>query len=223
MAESRLWGRWVAANAASEAAGLGLTLALTGLVIARLEALGGLAAVLVAFAAAVASGVIEATAVGLAQHWAMAPWFPGLKRRAWWLATLAGALLAYVLGYLPSTIINLMQAGDMTGAPVAEPSQGVVLLLAAGMGLVTGAILSFAQMRALRPWVDGAGRWVPANMLAWALGLPLVFVAIDLAFVQPAPWASVLVVLVGLLLTGTVVGAVHGLALVRLARRVRPV
>jgi hypothetical protein len=215
--KSLLWRRWVAANATSEAVGLGLTLALTGLVLSQLEALTGVAAALVAFAAAVASGLIEATLVGLAQHWAMGPWFPAITRRSWWLATAAGALLAYVLGYLPSTIINLMQASDAAAAPVSEPPQAVVLLLAAGMGAVTGAILSAAQVLALRTSVPRAGWWIPANMLAWAVGLPIVFAAIDLAFAQPALWRSVMVMAGALLGMGAVVGAINGLALVRLA------
>jgi hypothetical protein len=208
----------VGANAVSEAVGLGLTLGLTGLVMARLEAIGGLAAALLAFGAAVASGGIEATIVGLAQWWAMRPWFPQIGRFAWWRATLIGALLAYVLGYLPSTLINLTQTtADAAATPVAEPSQAVVLLLAVGLGAVGGALLSFAQYLTLRGQAERAGRWVPANMLAWAVGMPIVFWAIDLAFELPALWQSLALMAVALLAMGAVVGAIHGVALVRMA------
>lgn len=220
--KSLLWRRWVGANAVSEAVGLGLTLALTGVIMTRLAAFDGVAAAAIAFTAAVASGVIEATIVGLSQHWAMGPWFPSITRRHWWLATLAGALIAYMLGYLPSTIIDLTQAGDAAAAPVAEPPQAIVLLLAAALGAVAGAVLSFAQYRVLRESVSGAGWWVPANMLAWAVGMPIVFAAMDLAFVQPALWQSILVIVGALLLMGAVVGAIHGAVLVRLAERVHP-
>ena len=74
----------MAANALAEAVGLGLTLGLTGLVIGRLESVGGPAGVALAFAAAVLSGGIEATIVGLAQWSAMRPWLPQITRRAWW-------------------------------------------------------------------------------------------------------------------------------------------
>ena len=77
--DGRLWLRWVGANSLSEAVGLGLTLALTGVVIGRLDTLPGIASALVAFVAAVLSGLIEATFVGLAQWWAMAPWFPRIE------------------------------------------------------------------------------------------------------------------------------------------------
>src|SRR3990172_12672 len=128
-----LWLRWVGANAFGEVYGLGGTLAVGGYAIARLETQNGIPMVLVAFLIAVLSGAIEATVVGLAQWWAMHPWLRLITRRAWWLATLAGALLAYILGWLPSTIMNLGEQATQT--PVAEPPQWIVLLLAGGLGM----------------------------------------------------------------------------------------
>lgn len=218
----RLWRRWVAANAVSEALGLGLTLALTGLIISRLETVAGVAAVLLAFGGAVAGGAIEATLVGLAQWQAMHPWFPQIGRAVWWRATLIGALLAYALGYLPSTLIDLSQTADPAAAPLAEPPQAVVLLLAAGLGAVAGAVLSFAQFLTLRGRVARAGWWVPANMLAWAAGMPIVFWAIDLAFKLPETWQAIVLMALALLVMGAVVGAIHGAVLVRLARNSAP-
>ena len=212
----------MAANAISEAAGLGLTFALTGLIFSRLDAVPGVAAGLLAFAGAVAGGAIEATVVGLGQWWAMRSWFPAVGRFAWWRASLIGALLAYVLGYNPSTVINLLQTAPTTAAPVSEPPQAIVLLLAAGLGAVAGAVLSFAQYLALRGHVSRAGLWIPANMLAWAVGMPIVFWAIDLAFKLSQTWQAVLLMVAALLLMGAVVGAIHGVALVRLAATTRP-
>ena len=222
LADSPLWRRWVAANALAEAAGLGLTLGLTGLVMDRLESIGGVAGVALAFASAVLSGAIEATIVGLAQWWAVRPWLPALGRRAWWLATLAGALLAYVLGYLPSTIMGLMET-TADAAPATEPPQWLVLLLAAALGAVAGAVLSFAQSLALRPHVARAGRWIPANMLAWAVGMPVVFWAMDLAFKLSSTAAAIAVVALALLVMGAVVGAIHGAFLVGMVGRKWPV
>ncbi len=222
ISSSSLWWRWVAANALSEAAGLGLTFALTGLIFTRLDAVPGVAAVLLTFAGAVAGGAIEATVVGLAQWWAMHPWFPTIGRFAWWRASLIGALLAYVLGYTPSTVINLLQTEATTAAPVSEPPQAIVLLLAAGLGAVAGAVLSFAQYLALRGHVSRAGRWIPANMLAWAVGMPIVFTAIDLAFKLPQTWQAVLLMVAALLLMGAVVGAIHGFVLVKMVAAPQP-
>ena len=161
------------------------------------------------------SGAIEATIVGLAQWWAMQPWFPMIGRFAWWRGTLIGALLAYGLGYLPSTLMSMGEAATQT--PQAEPPAWVVLLLAAGLGAVAGVVLAIAQWLALRGKVKRAGLWVPANALAWAFGMPLIFWGMDQAFRMAEVWQSVLVVAGALLAAGLLVGGIHGRFLVVLA------
>jgi hypothetical protein len=145
----------------------------------------------------------------------MRPRFPSIGRFTWWRGTFVGALIAYVLGYLPSTIMNMGEA-TASGGPVAEPAQWIVLLLAAGMGAIAGAILSFAQWFVLCSKVHRAGIWVPTNMLAWVFGMPIIFWGIDLAFKMPALWQSILLMAGTLFVAGAVVGAIHGLFLVRL-------
>jgi hypothetical protein len=211
-----LWRRWVIANALGEMIGLGATLAVGAWFISGLEQQSGMAMALLSFLVAVASGAIEATVVGLAQWWAMRPGFPTIAWHTWWLATLIGALIAYVLGYLPSTIMNL---GEESGqAPMAEPPQWIVLLLAAGLGIAGGAVLSFAQWQVLRKHASGAGWWIPAHMLAWAAGMPLIFWGIDAAQKGQPLWQTVLVLAGVLLAMGALVGAIHGAALVWLVK-----
>lgn len=216
MTKHKLWTRWTLANAFSEMFGLGLTFAITGLVFTNLDSQHTVTSILLAFALAVASGGIEATVVGLAQWWAMHPWFPFLGKFVWWRATLIGALVAYVLGYMPSTLMDMGEA-TASSAPMAEPPQWVILLLAAGLGVVGGAVLSFAQWLAIRREVRGAGVWIPANMLAWMIGMPVIFLGIDIAFEMSALWLSVFVMAVTLFASGLIVGGIHGLFLVRMA------
>jgi hypothetical protein len=212
----RLWRRWVAANALGELVGLGATFAIIGLLYSRFEPAQNSGPVLLTFLLAVLSGSFEATVIGAAQWWAMRPWFPAVRLRAWWLATLAGALLAYVLGFLPSTLMDLGQVAAETPAPVTEPPQWVVLLLAAALGAVAGAVLSSAQWLALRGKAYRPGRWVPANMLAWAAGMPIIFAGIDLAQMVQPPYQMVLIIAGALLLAGALVGAIHGVFLIRM-------
>lgn len=216
MSKNQLWSRWTLANALSEMAGLGLTFLITGLAFSVLDGLGTMTSILLTFVFAVASGAVEATFVGLAQWWAMHPWFPGIGRFAWWRGTMIGALVAYVLGYLPSTIMSMGEA-TASSAPMAEPPQWIVLLLAAGMGAVGGVVLSFAQWLVMRGKIQHAGLWIPANMLAWTFGMPVIFWGIDLAFRMSAVWQSVLLMAGTLFVAGAVVGGIHGLFLVRLA------
>jgi len=211
--------RWVVANAVGELFGLGATFAVGVLVMSRLENQAGVGIVLFSFLVAVASGAIEATLVGLAQWWAMHPGFPTITRRAWWQATLMGALVAYVLGYLPSTLMSLGEQASQ--APAAEPPQWIMLLFAAGLGAVAGAVLSFAQWLAMRKKVERAGWWIPANMLAWLVGMPIIFWGIDAAQKGQPPLQAVLLLAGVLFLTGAVVGAIHGAFLVRLAGQTR--
>jgi hypothetical protein len=217
MIKHPLWTRWTLANAFSEMVGLGLTFAITGLVFTKLDGQSTVAGILLAFFLAVASGGIEATVVGLAQWWAMHPWFPFIGKFMWWRATLIGALIAYILGYLPSTLMDMGEA-TASSAPMAEPPQWIILLLAAGLGVVGGAVLSFAQWLAIRREVRGAGVWIPANMLAWMFGMPVIFLGIDIAFEMSVLWQSVLVMAGMLFVSGAVVGGIHGVFLVRLAR-----
>lgn len=212
-----LWVRWTAANGLGELLGLGSTFALTALVFTRMDFGAGPAAILFGFALAVASGALEAALVGAAQWWAMAPWFPRLSLKEWWLGTFAGALAAYMLGYLPSTLMDFAAAGS--SEPVVEPPQALVLLLAAGLGAVAGAVLSFAQWLVLRKQVRGAGIWIPANMLAWAAGMPLIFWGMDLFFREQPLWQALRLLAGVLLAAGLVVGAVHGAFLSRLVAR----
>ena len=87
------------------------------------------------------------------------------------------------------------------------------------MGAVGGVVLSFAQWLVMRGKVHRAGLWIPANMLAWTFGMPVIFWGIDLAFKLPAIWQSVLLMAGTLFLAGAVVGGIHGLFLVRLAEQ----
>lgn len=90
--------------------------------------------------------------------------------------------------------------------------------LAEAMGLGLGLVLAFPQWRVLRTAVPRAWVWLPANAAAWAVGMPIIFALIDLAQRSSSTAVIILTILMGLFITGAVVGAVHGLALVWLAR-----
>ena len=108
---------------------------------------------------------------------------------------------------------------DQAQAPAQEPETWVMLSMAAAMGLVLGVILGLPQWRVPRRAVDRAWVWLPANSAAWAVGLPIVFAAVDLAYRVGTVWGAVGMMALALAFTGAAVGAVHGLALVWLASR----
>ena len=136
-----LWWRWTVGNGLAELLGLGGTFIIIGLLISRIDT-KAIAGILLTFLLTIASGAIEATIVGFTQWWVMHLWFPKIRRTAWWRGTLIGALVGYGLGYLPSTLMSMGEAARQV--PQAESPQWLTLLLAAGLGAVAGAVLSFA-------------------------------------------------------------------------------
>ena len=210
----RLYLRWIAANSLAELLGLGVTFALDILLFTRLPEPTRLVPAL---------GLIlltTATVVGLLQWSVLRAPFPQVTRRAWLLATLAGALVAWFLGSLPSTLIGL--GGDPSGATAQEPETWLMMLLAAGMGLVLGLILALPQWRVLRRHAGRAWAWLPANAVAWALGMPVIFAAVDLAYRSGTVAGAAGIMAAALALTGAIVGAVHGVALLWLVREYGP-
>lgn len=216
-----LWLRWVAANALAELLGLGATFALDILILARVAEVRSILASLLGIVAIAATGAVEGVVVGLLQWSVLRRPFPAIARRAWLLATVIGAMVAWFLGSLPSTLMDM--GGQANGAPAQEPPQALVLLLAVGMGLFLGVVLGYPQWRVLRRAVRGAWLWIPANAFAWALGMPAIFAAVDrvyAAYASGSPGGAAAIMAAALALAGALVGAVHGLALVKLARNI---
>jgi hypothetical protein len=217
MSDNRLLPRWIAANAFGELLGLGATFAVGFVATLLIGDSNALFPVLVSGALMVASGAIEGNILGLFQWKALAPALPRLSRRSWLLATVFGALVAWLFGSLPFTLMNVFASQEPTSAQTAtEPAQWIVLLGAVGIELVAGCVLAIFQARELRHHVNKPNRWLLANALAWAVGMPIIFIAMDLLFRDLAPWQIALGGVVALLLTGAVVGLIHGLFLVRL-------
>ena len=217
MVKSHLYLRWIAANSLAELLGLGVTFALDILLFTRLPEPTRLVPALGLILLTTATGAVEGTVVGLLQWSVLRAPFPQVTRRAWLLATLAGALVAWFLGSLPSTLIGL--GGDPSGATAQEPETWLMMLLAAGMGLVLGLILALPQWHVLRRHAGRAWAWLPANAVAWAFGMPVIFAAVDLAYRAGTVAGAAGIMAATLALTGAIVGAVHGMALVWLAGR----
>lgn len=211
-----LWREWVVANAVGELLGLGAAAAVGWALASRLGEPQSLLLHILTALALIAAGTGEGIVVGCAQAWVIHRHLPELWRLDWVKATALGALVAWVFGMLPSTF--LAAGAEVSGTAPAEPSQAMVLGFAALMGMVAGPILAFFQWRVLRRSVRGADGWILANAAAWALGMPLIFAGVDAAMASTTLGVRVLVTLVTLAGAGALVGAVHGLWLVRMVR-----
>ena len=209
----RWWGRWVMANAFAELVGLGGSALLWVATFLQDGDRGGV--ILSALLVVVGATVLEGSAVGVAQWWVLRERLPRLRLASWWIATAVGACVAWTLGMIPSTMMDLAAAGAETAATAPEISDALQLALAAAMGLVLGPILAVAQWWVLRRHVSRAGWWIPANALAWAVGMPVIFAGVGLAATASSTVGAVIAAALSLLAAGALVGAIHGAFLLR--------
>ena len=206
------YARWVLANGWSEALGLGSTFLLGSLLAPALQQLRGVPAILLTAAFAVALGVLlEGLLVGAAQASVLRRRLTGLPPKVWVRMTMIGAGLAWLLGMVPSSIAALNAPSSTNHTSVPPPY--VEYALAAGLGAVAGPVLGIAQWTALRRQAPRAGRWLWANALAWAVGMPVIFLGMDwVPWTGPAV-ARAMGIYVVCGLAGLVVGAIHGAVL----------
>ncbi len=203
---TRLWLPWIFANAWAELAGLGAVAGVGYLVASRVGEPSSTFAAFALAATFVGLGAMEGFVVGVAQNQVLLKALPAVS--GWVRATVIGAMASWAIGMLPSTIMSILDH-QPDGAP-PEISDSLSLLLAAGLGLVAGPMLAFFQWRQLRGLVPHAWLWLPANSLAWAAGMPVIFTAAHLASQQTRWQAAVATLGLALALAGAIVGAIHG-------------
>ena len=213
MAWQHVYSKWIAANALGEVLGLGVA-ALIAVAVAQAHGLPPAEEIVVVTAAFLVIGAYEGAIVGAAQWLVLRRLLPSLRAKRWIGATMGGAVIAWMLGRVPSALADWKSVSGGVGQPA--PSLPMLILLSAAAGAALGAILGVAQWLVLRGHVRRAGVWIGANVLGWAAGMPLIFVAAGL---PGAHWsllsiAALLLVTVGA--TGAVVGAIEGVFLRRL-------
>jgi hypothetical protein len=206
----------VEATALGELLSLGLVAAIAGGLVWYFGEPRTSLAVLLFTALMILLGACEGLILGFAQWLAVHPFLRGLKRREWMKATTLGAVIAWGLGMIPSTLIALQETTIAT--PPAQISDVVKYSMAALMGLTLGLVLGVPQWLVLRRYVGHAGWWIVANAAAWAVGMPIVFVGAGSVPQGTSGLLMVLLMMLTLLVAGAVVGAIHGLALIWLLR-----
>ncbi len=197
-----LLGTWFVWVTIAEVVGF-LAPAVAGAVTADATTVMALPAVLLA-------GAIEGVVLGLGQGLVLRGAVPDLPVLRWVTATTAGAVVAYLLGMLPST---------MSGAVAAWP---VWLLVVLGVpaGLLLLGSIGTAQWLVLRRYVRRSASWIVTTAVAWTAGLG-VFLVVSMPLWQPGQ-ALVLTVGIGALgglLMAATMAAITGAGLVRLFER----
>ncbi len=215
-----MWRRWIVMNGLAEFVGLTSTMAMTAGLFAVNDDLVLSAALAAAAGVALAGAAVEGVAVGMAQWSVLRTALPELSWRPWVQATAIGAFVAWMLGMMPSTFFaataTATDAAASADVAAFDPSLALQMGLAVMMGAALGPFLGVPQWFVLRKHVPRAGRWVLANSVAWAAGMPMIFLATSLIGTDWTNLAILATVSVGCLAAGLVVGAVHGWWLVRM-------
>lgn len=162
----------------------------------------------------VIAGVVEGAVLGGLQWAVLRRKFPSLRARSWLGATILVAALGWFLGMLPST---LMAPGPSGGVSI-EPPWLLVLVGAAVFGAIAGTAFGWAQWLVLRRHARDARRWISANALGWALGLPWTYVAGSTADLS----ASVSFAILASTIAGALMGASVAVATGRALSRIEP-
>jgi hypothetical protein len=206
-----VWRRWVLANTIGEVVGLGFA-ALVGVWFAlNYETKQTISTILLMAVMIILAGTFEGIVVGFAQSLVLRRAIRDFKTKGWVIATAIGAFIAWTLGVIPSVAMSFNEQTAATPPP--EMSDAAMYGMAVLMGLALGCTLGVPQWLVLRRYVQRAGWWTLANALAWAFGMPVIFIAASNA---PPSNPFLLVLWIGFVigLAGAIVGAVHGLFLV---------
>jgi hypothetical protein len=188
--------RWVAFVAVAEALGFAFP-AVVGATTASVASS-------VAVPALLAAGLIEGTFLGVGQAIVLRRAVPDVSTRRWVLATAVGAMLAYALGLLPSSLGGeWSRTATVAGAVIL----GVLILVTIG-GM---------QWLVLRRHVRHAYRWILITAGAWLAGMTVFFgFSTPLWHEGQSPVAAIAVGGVGGLLMAGVTAWITGLGLVRM-------
>jgi hypothetical protein len=206
------WLRWTAVCGLGEFLGIGVAAGIGFGVVMTLGEPDTLGEKLFVILTAIVSGIIEGLVTGWLQWWVLREKFAAVKAKDWLFYTALGAATGWILGMTPSTF--LMGQGGAT--PVPEFSSALIALLAAGAGLVLGALFGFFQWLELRKHTVQAARWIPANAIAWAIGLAIIYLGASMPTAETALAMVILIGTVSGLLAGLSVGAITGLFLIKL-------
>lgn len=194
-----LRNRWIAAVTAGEFVGFCVP-AVAGAVTAHLPVTVSLPVVL-------AAGTVEGALLGASQAIVLRRAVPGLRASRWIGATAAAALVAYLIGMLPSTL----------GDRLAHIPPVLLIGAATVLGTALVASIGVAQWIVLRSLIHRAALWIPVTALAWTAGLG-VFLGFATPLWQPGQSTAVIAAIgaAGGLLMAATTAAITGEGLRRM-------
>lgn len=210
-----IWFSWILANSLGELIGLGAVFLIgTGIAPGLEMYLNKIADIVLAGILVIVGTLVEGSVLGTLQWIVIQHLNKSVKWLAWVNATLIGIFIAWALGSIPSTMLEFGTEGIKTTFDFKN--MFIDYLTIGGMGLVSGAVIGLPQWLLLRLYFHNAEWWVPASSIAWMMGMIILFVGINVTSrIGMVLKATSFLVLI-LILTGAIVGSIHGIALLRL-------
>jgi len=211
----RFYKQWIIANGLAE--GVGLSAAFfVGYIFTPINAsISAFSIVSLTLLVVIIGALFEGAIVGIAQSIPLKSINAGVSKKSWIIATMIGVELAWLAGTVPAIALSLFTtpASQLALSDTLLPLQ---YFFAVVSGLVIGSLLGVPQWLLLRKHFNKTGRWVSANALAWAAGMPLIFIGME--FIPwSGSWLSISVALILVCITaGAVVGTIHGWFLVKI-------
>jgi purine-cytosine permease-like protein len=139
---------------------------------------------------------------------------PPPAKRDWnwplWGRWIAANAIAETVGLGSSALLWFAFAFALESQLSVVASAVIVVL---GSTLLEGTAVGLVQWWVLRRHLRRAAWWIPANAVAWAPGMVVIFIGVGLVAEGALTATAVLIILFSLALAGAVVGAVHGLVL----------
>jgi hypothetical protein len=143
-------------------------------------------------------------------------WFlPSTSTFRWITATIAVGLLGWGMG--TATPLFFVSEAELSNG--TEPSFAAIALFSAAFGAAVGAIFGLAQAWALPAQTKRGWIWVVCNVIGWAVGLPLIYLAAQFAADQPDWVLRVILWALGGLGAGASVGVATGLGLIAMTKQ----
>lgn len=208
--------RWIALCAVAEFFGIALAAIWYGIVAVTFGEPVELALRIGVWLLATMSAIPEGFVLGGLQAYGLRWFYPTLSATRWITMTTLVGLAGWGVG----TFMPLFMVGEAASAP--EPSPTAIAAFAAIFGSLAGVAFGAAQAFALPVGADGRVKWVIANVIGWALGLPLIYLAAQLAGDFQAPAAMVAIWATGGLGAGVCVGVATAVAIATTEARKHP-
>ena len=209
---TRYWLKWTIACGAGEFLGIGVAAAIATLHFRFLGEPHTAGQQSLFTLVMVSAGVIEGAVTGSFQWFVLKNRFVAVRARNWLGVTALGAVIAWLLGVLPSMLF----AGQTSATPstTADLSMWQMALFGALSGVVLGAVFGGFQWLEFRRHAAKAWRWILANSVAWIPGLGIIFVGASVPQAGTSLFIVITIATLSGLLGGLSVGAITGLFLI---------